>query len=231
APARAAWRRRLGRRRALLRRLTGDALGPQRDGEPVDLRASVERGRGDHPRGHGRIRRRPGTPARRTGHGGLQGEISSVLFRPRSSVSPVLGAPPRDGVRGDPGRLPARRHALALPRALAQGDLALEDREGRAARRVERFLDVGLAPAGPLLEQGLEESDVEPLGLDGDGQGRAHPRARHFHAEREDRTPSWMETRVEDLTREIQGHLTPDNFFLPACFLWGGGVVLGVWGG
>src|SRR5262249_20641057 len=101
-------------------------------------------------------------------------------------------------------------------RLLAQGDLALEDGERRAARRVERFLDVDLAPAGSLLQQSLEEPDIERVGLDDDGQARAGPRTRHLHAERENRALSRLETRVVDLARQIQGDFAADDLFLPA---------------
>src|SRR4030095_14111045 len=101
-------------------------------------------------------------------------------------------------------------------RALAQGDLALEDPEGRATGRRQRLLDIALGPAGSLLQQGLEEPDVERVGLDDDGQARADPRTRDLHAEREDRALSRLETRVEDLARQIQGALAAHDPFLPA---------------
>jgi hypothetical protein len=79
AAARASRRRRVGRRRPLLRRVAGDALGAQPARESRHLRAPLERGRGDHPRGHrgGRHGPRIRSPAV---HGGVASEVPPVLL-------------------------------------------------------------------------------------------------------------------------------------------------------
>ncbi len=78
---------------------------------------------------------------------------------------------------------------------------------GRAARGVEGLADLRLAAAGALLEQGLEEGHVERVRLDDDG----HPRPQSGRVDRrpigERRALAGHEAGVEELAREVEGHL------------------------
>jgi len=84
----------------------------------LDLRPSLERSRGDHPRRHRRIRHGAFTFPRRAIRGCFQGEIPAALLRKCGAIPAVLGAPAHHGPCLDPRGLPTRRDSLALPHAM-----------------------------------------------------------------------------------------------------------------
>src|SRR5712692_6138870 len=156
-----------------------------------------------------RAARTPAPTAPRSGFDGHGGPRDGPPYPPTLGARSTLKAPPARAV-------PAKAWRAPLAPTSAERKLALEDAERRSARGLERFPDLRLAPPGALPQQRLEEPDVERVGLDDHGQARAHPRTRNLHPKSQGHALPGPEPRVERFAREVEGHLAPDEFFLPA---------------